>query len=80
VEELVDLGNLIDGNGDGTFCLKAISNLRGSSDKNWGYFLRAVGCNLKALAEGQGLAAGMSGRGCHSHSYEESLHKGLFEE
>ena len=41
VEELVDLGNLIDGNDDGTFCLKAISNLRGSSDKNWGYFYGA---------------------------------------
>jgi hypothetical protein len=34
-------GNVIDGNDDGTFCLKAISNLRGSSDKNWGYFYGA---------------------------------------
>ena len=41
VQELIDLGNLIDGNDDGTFCLKAISNLRGSSDKNWGYFYGA---------------------------------------
>jgi hypothetical protein len=41
VQELIDLGNLIDGNDDGTFCLKAVSNLRGSSDKNWGYFYGA---------------------------------------
>ena len=41
MQELIDLGNLIDENDDGTFCLKAISNLRGSSDKNWGYFYRA---------------------------------------
>jgi hypothetical protein len=38
VQELVELGNLIDENGDGRFCLNAISNLRGSSDKVWGYF------------------------------------------
>ena len=41
VQELIDLGNQIDGNDDGTFCLKAISNLRGSSDKIWGYFYGA---------------------------------------
>lgn len=41
VQELRELGNLIDENDDGTFCLKAISNLRGSSDKTWGYFYGA---------------------------------------
>ena len=41
VQQLVDLGNAIDANGDGVFCLKAVSNLNGSSDKNWGYFYGA---------------------------------------
>ena len=41
VQVLIDLGNLIDENDDGTFCLKAVSNLRGSSDKHWGYFYAA---------------------------------------
>jgi hypothetical protein len=40
-EELIALGGLIDGNADGTFCLKAISNLRGSSTKAWEYFYGA---------------------------------------
>jgi len=39
--ELIDLGNAIDANQDGTFCLKAVSNLNGNSDKNWGYFYGA---------------------------------------
>ena len=41
VQDLIELGNQIDGNDDGTFCLNAVSNLRGSSDKNWGYFYGA---------------------------------------
>jgi hypothetical protein len=41
VQELVDLGNFIDANGDGTFCLKEVSNLRGSSFKIWGFFYGA---------------------------------------
>jgi hypothetical protein len=41
VQQLVELGNAIDANGDGVFCLKAVSNLSGSSDKNWGYFYGA---------------------------------------
>jgi hypothetical protein len=41
VQELVELGNLIDANQDGTFCLKAISNLRGASDNQWGFFYGA---------------------------------------
>ena len=41
VQELVDLGNVIDANGDGRFCLKEVSNLRGSSFKIWGYFYGA---------------------------------------
>jgi hypothetical protein len=32
---------LIDENQDGTFCLKAVSNLRGSSAKQWGFFYAA---------------------------------------
>ena len=40
-EELIGLAALIDGNADGTFCLKAISNLRGSSTKAWEYFYGA---------------------------------------
>jgi hypothetical protein len=38
VQELIDLGNLIDENDDGTFCLKAVSNLRGASVNQWGFF------------------------------------------
>lgn len=41
VQQLVDLGNAIDANGDGMFCLKAVSNLKGSSDRIWGYFYGA---------------------------------------
>ena len=41
VEELRDLGNQIDANGDGDFCLKAISNLRGQSATQWGFFYGA---------------------------------------
>ena len=40
-QQLIDQGGQIDANGDGIFCLKAISNLRGSSFKNWGYFYGA---------------------------------------
>jgi hypothetical protein len=38
VAELIELGNFIDGNDDGMFCLKAISNLSGNSDSQWGFF------------------------------------------
>jgi hypothetical protein len=38
VQELIDEGNLIDENDDGTFCLKAVSNLRGASVNQWGFF------------------------------------------
>ena len=48
VQELVDLGNLIDANQDGTFCLKDVSNLRGSSDKVWGFFYGARDNNTAA--------------------------------
>ena len=41
VQELIDLGNAIDANTDGTFCLKAISNLNGNSGQSWGYFYGA---------------------------------------
>ena len=41
VDDLLEVGNLIDENGDGDFCLKAVSNLRGSSDKHWGFFYLA---------------------------------------
>jgi len=41
VEELRDLGNFIDGNGDGIFCLKAVSNLGGNSGSQWGFFYLA---------------------------------------
>ena len=40
-QELLDLAVLIDANADGTFCLKAISNLRGASIRQWGYFYGA---------------------------------------
>ena len=41
VSELVDLGNAIDANGDGIFCLKAVSNLEGRSSAQWGYYYGA---------------------------------------
>ncbi len=41
VQELIDAGNLIDENDDGTFCLKAVSNLRGASVNQWGFFYLA---------------------------------------
>ena len=41
VQELITLGNEIDANDDGFFCLKEVSNLRGQSFKNWGYFYGA---------------------------------------
>ena len=40
-QELIDLGNQIDANDDGKFCLKEVSNLRGESFKNWGFFYGA---------------------------------------
>lgn len=39
--ELIELGAIIDANGDGIFCLKAISNLQGQSTKQWAYFYGA---------------------------------------
>lgn len=39
--ELLALSVVIDGNQDGIFCLKAISNLAGASTKQWGYFYGA---------------------------------------
>ena len=41
VAELVALGNLIDENQDGRFCLKDVSNLRGASADQWGFFYLA---------------------------------------
>jgi hypothetical protein len=41
VAELVALGNEIDANDDGEFCLKAISNLEGQSGKAWAFFYGA---------------------------------------
>ena len=41
VADLIALGNQIDENGDGFFCLKAVSNLRGESVKIWGFFYGA---------------------------------------
>ena len=41
VQDLLALGGAIDGNHDGIFCLKAVSNLEGSSTKHWGYFYGA---------------------------------------
>ena len=40
-QDLIDLGVAIDANADGTFCLKAVSNLRGASFDYWGYFYAA---------------------------------------
>ena len=48
VQELIDLGNLIDENDDGTFCLKAVSNLRGASVNQWGFFYLAGDNNTAA--------------------------------
>jgi hypothetical protein len=41
VDDLVALGNEIDENGDGQFCLKAVSNLNGNSVKVWAFFYGA---------------------------------------
>ena len=41
VDELIVLGNQIDANQDGLFCLKAVSNLRGQSVKGWEFFYGA---------------------------------------
>jgi hypothetical protein len=48
VQELIDLGNMIDENDDGTFCLKAVSNLRGASVHQWGFFYKARDNNTAA--------------------------------
>ena len=48
VQELIDQGNLIDENDDGTFCLKAVSNLRGASVNQWGFFYMARDNNTAA--------------------------------
>ena len=48
VQELIDMGNLIDENDDGTFCLKAVSNLRGASVNQWGFFYLARDNNTAA--------------------------------
>ena len=48
VQELIDLGNLTDENDDGTFCLKAVSNLRGASANQWGFFYLARDNNTAA--------------------------------
>ena len=42
MQELIDLGNLTDENDDGTFCLKAVSNLRGASVNQWGVLLHGT--------------------------------------
>jgi ABC-type glycerol-3-phosphate transport system substrate-binding protein len=41
VDDLRELGSQIDANGDGNFCLKAVSNLRGQSVTQWGFFYGA---------------------------------------
>ena len=41
VQDLIALGNQIDANDDGAFCLKAVSNLNGQSAKHWAYFYTA---------------------------------------
>jgi hypothetical protein len=40
-EDLIALADGIDANHDGIFCLKAVSNLRGSSGKHWAFFYLA---------------------------------------
>ena len=45
-QELFDLGNLIDENDDGIFCLKDVSNLRGASVDQWGFFYWGPGQRL----------------------------------
>jgi hypothetical protein len=47
-QELIGMGNLIDENDDGTFCLKAVSNLRGASVNQWGFFYLARDNNTAA--------------------------------
>jgi hypothetical protein len=39
--DLIALASQVDENGDGLFCLKAVSNLRGASTIQWGYFYGA---------------------------------------
>jgi hypothetical protein len=39
--ELIAVAADIDANDDGIFCLKAVSNLRGSSGKHWAFFYLA---------------------------------------
>ena len=41
VPELIATADEIDANDDGVFCLKAVSNLRGASDRVWGFFYGA---------------------------------------
>jgi hypothetical protein len=48
VQELIDLGNSLDENDDGTFCLKAVSNLSGASVNQWGFFYSARDNNTAA--------------------------------
>jgi hypothetical protein len=38
VEDLIALGNLIDANDDGLFCLKGVSNFEGESTRRHAYF------------------------------------------
>jgi hypothetical protein len=38
VDELAEGFAIIDANGDGTICLKSVSNLRGQSGKHWAAF------------------------------------------
>ena len=40
--ELASVFALIDGNGDGRICVKAVSNLRGNSTKQWSAFYNGV--------------------------------------
>jgi len=39
--ELITSAAELDANDDGVFCLKAVSNLRGASAEQWGYFYLA---------------------------------------
>jgi hypothetical protein len=41
VLRLTDRFDVIDEDNDGVVCLKAVSNVRGNSDKNWGFFYLA---------------------------------------